>query len=537
MMGHEDAIVINGVSVTVSSLPIETVVRADRWDALVSSDDTLLSMSGGVSLAIRNAGGPTIATEAKKLVPLAVGDVAVTSAGALPVKYVLHAVVLDPIRGVTPSERTIRLAALNVFQRCELFGVRHLAMPALGTGAGRFRADDSARLIISALAQHVTSRTVLRQVVFCLPDSDSRSGFIAFLNEAGSVPVSGTVPDVVHGGDADTQSGIHKPRSISPSRPPEGALFGSLSPTGRAGHLRRWFRRREQSDETHTAPESFLRGGTEDATRTPTAGASRPLVGNRYVLLEELGRGGMGIVYLSWDIVLRQTVAIKTLRPEHRLEREHAEALKREAALQIGLTHEGIVRLLNFEPSEESVGPYIIMEYLPWPSGSRWLAEAGLNGLPIRSVLEVGISLCDALSCAHAAAVLHGDIKPSNIFVHVSGVRAKLADFGIARAVGTRDQGALVMRLAGTPAYMAPEQKVVGAKVGPWTDIYLLARTLAEFIGLRPASDSTLRVPQHVGWTPAAKALLHGMTPEPEKRPANAEVFRELLREAVAAAT
>jgi hypothetical protein len=84
---------------------------------------------------------------------------------------------------------------------------------------------------------------------------------------------------------------------------------------------------------------------------------------------------------------------------------------------------------------------------------------------------------------------------------------------------------------------MAPEQKVVGAKVGPWTDIYLLARTLAEFIGLRPASDSTLRVPQHVGWTPAAKALLHGMTPEPEKRPANAEVFRELLREAVAAAT
>jgi serine/threonine protein kinase len=278
-----------------------------------------------------------------------------------------------------------------------------------------------------------------------------------------------------------------------------------------------------------------LRDVAEDPAFDAIAGASRPLVGNRYVLLEELGRGGMGIVYLAWDIVLRQTVAIKTLRPEHRLAADRAEALKREAALQIGLTHEGIVRLLNFEPSDATVGPYIIMEYLRWPSGNRWIAEAGLSGLPVRSVLEVGISLCDALSCAHAAAVLHGDIKPSNVFVDEAGARAKLADFGIAQVIGIREGAALVRRLVGTPAYMAPEQKVLGARVGPRTDIYLLARTLAEFIGVRRTSDGTLDFPDDVTLQPAVKMFTRGLMPAPEKRPSDAREFGLMLRDALAA--
>ena len=71
----------------------------------------------------------------------------------------------------------------------------------------------------------------------------------------------------------------------------------------------------------------------------------------------------MGIVYLSWDIVLRQTFAIKTLQPGDQLSRDHASsALREEAALQLKLAHEGIVRLFHFEPWAPSVGPYLIME-------------------------------------------------------------------------------------------------------------------------------------------------------------------------------
>jgi len=81
------------------------------------------------------------------------------------------------------------------------------------------------------------------------------------------------------------------------------------------------------------------------------------------------------------------------------------------------------------------------------------------------------------------ANVMHGDIKPSNVFVDPAGRAAKLADFGIARAVGGTERSALVTRLIGTPRYMAPEQKTVGALVGPRTDLYLLSRTLADFIG------------------------------------------------------
>src|SRR4030095_12407581 len=75
--------------------------------------------------------------------------------------------------------------------------------------------------------------------------------------------------------------------------------------------------------------------------------------------------------------------------------------------------------------------------------------------------------------------------KPTNVFVGPTGDRAKLADFGIARVLGARERNALVIKLEGTPAYMAPEQRRLGAKIGRWTDVYLLARTLGEFLGGR----------------------------------------------------
>ena len=164
---------INNVSVILSSARIQELAHAGGFDALVSSDDIHLSMSGGVSRAIRIAGGDAIADEARRLAPLKVGDVGVTSAGKLPVRYVLHAITVDWESSIRPSELTIRLAAENVFRRCELLGVRRLAMPALGSGAARFAANHAARLTVEALAKHSLNPTAIEEVVFSLPDPEA----------------------------------------------------------------------------------------------------------------------------------------------------------------------------------------------------------------------------------------------------------------------------------------------------------------------------------------------------------------------------
>jgi serine/threonine protein kinase len=203
--------------------------------------------------------------------------------------------------------------------------------------------------------------------------------------------------------------------------------------------------------------------------------------------------------------------------------------------LQIGLVHESIVRLLHFEPGDGRMPPYILMEYVSWVSGERWLAEAGLDGLPEHAVLSIGIKLCEALTCAHAASVLHGDIKPSNVFVDPGAERAKLADFGIARVIGTHEQHALVTRLAGTPAFMAPEQRTRGARLGPWTDVYSLARTLATF--LDPLNALGCGADDDIPGIAQAtvQAIRAGLAERPEERPRDSSQFRGLLSFALAA--
>jgi serine/threonine protein kinase len=175
------------------------------------------------------------------------------------------------------------------------------------------------------------------------------------------------------------------------------------------------------------------------------------------------------------------------------------------------------------------------MEYVPWTSGERWMAEAGLSRLPLQAVLRVGICLCDALAYAHSANVLHGDIKPSNVFVDPGADAAKLADFGIARVVGGAGQNALVTRLIGTPRYMAPEQKTLGAKVGPRTDLYLLARTLADFLGASVNPAGQVVLVEDGSMTAPVAALRRGLALEPSDRPSDAREYGRFLQDALAA--
>jgi serine/threonine protein kinase len=244
----------------------------------------------------------------------------------------------------------------------------------------------------------------------------------------------------------------------------------------------------------------------------------------RYVLLEEIGRGGMAVVYLSWDLVLRRVVAIKLLRPDT----ADPESLKHEAAAALELTHEGIVRLYHFEPSSRETEPYLVMEYLPWPSGEKWIAEAGASRLPIRAVLDVGVRVCSALAYAHSRNILHLDIKPSNIFVDPAGENAKLGDFGLARFSSTG--GALLqLRSAGTPAYMAPEQTTLGAKVSTATDVYQLAATLWDFVTGTPPRPGGVDLEQFEPDRKRFLSLLLGvLAPDPVIRP-SAVRLREMV--------
>jgi hypothetical protein len=129
--------------------------------------------------------------------PLKIGDVAVTSAGALPARYVLHAVTVDWESRVRPSDLTIRFVAENVFRRCELLAVRHVAVPALGMGAARFTADHSARLIVEALARHSLGPTTIERVTFSLPDPEALGAFALFLQHSEKERVRATAADAV----------------------------------------------------------------------------------------------------------------------------------------------------------------------------------------------------------------------------------------------------------------------------------------------------------------------------------------------------
>ena len=208
---------------------------------------------------------------------------------------------------------------------------------------------------------------------------------------------------------------------------------------------------------------------------------ARPLLNARYVLLEEVGRGGMAVVYLSWDLVLRRSVAIKVLRPDNL----DSQSLKREAAAAFELTHDSIIRMYHFEPGNQARRSYLVMEYVPWPSGEKWIADAGVKGLPIRPVVDVGTQICRAVAYAHSRNVLHLDIKPSNFFIDPGGEQAKLGDFGLAR-VSNAQGAAMQLRPAGTPAYMAPEQLELSAKVTSATDVYQLGATLWDLLTGRP---------------------------------------------------
>lgn len=206
---------------------------------------------------------------------------------------------------------------------------------------------------------------------------------------------------------------------------------------------------------------------------------------NKYEIQAEIGRGGMGVVYLGYDITLKRTVAVKVLPPTFTFDQEFVERFLREAVLAANLYHPNIVTI--HDVGEQEGYHYIVMEYLKGETLDQWLNRNGtMSPQQANRVLQ---QMASALDYAHAQGIVHRDVKPSNIMLAPDS-QAKLMDFGLVRA----GEGSALTRtgvILGTPEYMAPEQ-ALGAAVDGRADIYALGVVLFRMLtGHVPFARST----------------------------------------------
>jgi serine/threonine protein kinase len=210
-----------------------------------------------------------------------------------------------------------------------------------------------------------------------------------------------------------------------------------------------------------------------------------------YTIVRELGRGGMGRVYLASDARLGRTVALKALAPHLVSNPQHRERLRREARAAAALTHPGICTVYALEEIDGDL--YIATEFV---DGHTLGEEIRSDRRPSSAeILRTARDLAAALACAHAGGIVHRDLKPENVMRARDG-RLKILDFGLARidVPDTAQQlthathaGAIV----GTPAYMAPEQ-INGEPVGARADVFAFGVSLYEYAcGVHPFAAST----------------------------------------------
>jgi serine/threonine protein kinase len=227
-------------------------------------------------------------------------------------------------------------------------------------------------------------------------------------------------------------------------------------------------------------PSAALDRTTAGPAASHTAG---PGPGRRvadYELLEELGRGGMGVVYKARQTKLHRVVALKMiLAGEHAAEADLAR-FQTEAEAVARLQHPHIVQI--YEVGAHDGQPFLSLEFCPGGSLEKKLRE---NPLPAREAATLVERLARGMAAAHQQGVIHRDLKPANVLLAADGT-PKITDFGLARKLdeaGQTASGAIV----GTPSYMAPEQAAgTGKGVGPAADVYALGAVLYELLTGRP---------------------------------------------------
>ena len=197
------------------------------------------------------------------------------------------------------------------------------------------------------------------------------------------------------------------------------------------------------------------------------------LLADRYQIIEKVGIGGMAVVYKAQDQVLDRTVAVKLMLPQYASDLTFAERFRREAQSAANLQSPYIVSIYDWGQDGDTY--YIIMEYVRGVDLKSAVEQRG--AINQRKVAQIGSQVCSALSVAHAAGIIHRDIKSQNIMIQTNG-DAKVMDFGIAHAVGSAHM-TQTGSVLGTAHYVSPEQ-AQGKELTPASDIYSLGVVLYE---------------------------------------------------------
>lgn len=226
-----------------------------------------------------------------------------------------------------------------------------------------------------------------------------------------------------------------------------------------------------------------------------------------YTVVREIGRGGMGRVYLASDGRLGRTVAVKALAPPLTRDPRHRDRLRREARAAARLTHPGICTVYALEEIEGEL--YIVTEFV---EGHTLREEIAAGTRPaLATIVATARELASALGSAHASGVTHRDLKPENIMRTRDG-RIKVLDFGLARVEAGPGRTAATLTaplpggIVGTPAYMSPEQ-IEGRTAGPTADVFAFGVLMYEWISGRH--------PFQAGSTLATLARVLDSTPDP----------------------
>jgi serine/threonine protein kinase len=262
------------------------------------------------------------------------------------------------------------------------------------------------------------------------------------------------------------------------------------------------------------------------------------LVAGRYRLLERIGRGGMGTVWRAEDELLGRQVAVKRVHAPLQLSDEEIATLhertRREARSAARITHPDVVTI--HDVVEDAGAPCIVMEYVPSSTLGDLLKRHGT--IAPSEAVWIGCRMIAALRAAHAAGVLHRDVKPANVLLGTDG-RVVLTDFGVAQAVGTSTL-TRTGELIGSIDYLPPE-RVKGGSPSPASDLWALGATLYQAVEGRPPfrkdtpvetayaiAVDPLEPPRQAG--PLADLIEKLLTKEPEDRP-GAEYVEQVLRE------
>jgi serine/threonine-protein kinase len=267
----------------------------------------------------------------------------------------------------------------------------------------------------------------------------------------------------------------------------------------------------------------------------------RQTLGGRYKLLDELGNGGMAVVWRARDEVLGRPVAVKLLAGRYSDDPQSRARIRDEARAAATLSHPNICQVYDYGEATATGTPYVVMELVNGPT----LQQRVSGGkLPPRTVFRICGEVAAALAAAHADGLVHRDIKMANIMVTPAG--AKVVDFGIAAAAGPASPEEM---LVGTPAYLAPE-RLTGDLIVPASDVYALGVLLYRLLADEPpwsVESTTQMLRAHVYLDPAPLPALPGVPPavsdlidrclrkNPEARPSATEVSATLADAAEAA--